>query len=206
MRVVFRIEVTGLENVPRRTPFLITPNHASLLDPFALGAALGAHNLKGIYWSGWVRAAFGNPLKRGISRLAKTVPVNPQLAAVSSLALGAAVLRRGHALVWFPEGTRSTSGRIEVFRAGIGLLLAEHEVPTLPVIIRGSFEAWPVGRRFPHPHPIQVIFGRPVSPRQLEELGSGDSSAERITSGLRAIMLEMAGGGTEQQGPGTRAR
>ncbi|MBD3348107.1 MAG: AMP-binding protein, partial [Candidatus Eisenbacteria bacterium] len=193
-RWLYDLEVEGAENIPESPPYLITPNHVSFLDPFVLGAAMGTVNLRHVYWSGWERAAFSNPLKRGISRLARTVPVDPHRAAISSLALGAAVLKRGHALVWFPEGTRSRSGRIEDFKPGVGLLLDAYRVPVLPVIIHGSHEAWPVGRKFPGLHPIRVVFGDPLSPEDLEERGDGEEAPERIASALRASMIELARG------------
>jgi long-chain acyl-CoA synthetase len=193
MRSLYRLRVEGLENVPAEPPYLIAPNHVSFLDPFALGAALGIGNLRHVYWSGWVRAAFSNPLKRGVSRLAKTVPINPHRAAVSSLVLGAAVLSRDNALVWFPEGTRSRSGRIGSFKPGVGMLLNAHRVPVLPVIIEGTHEAWPVGRSFPRLRPVTVRFGRVLEPAELVERGEGESTEERIASGLRDAMLRMTG-------------
>ncbi len=193
-RLFYSLEVEGLENLPDEPPYLIAPNHASFLDPFVLGAALGADRLRQVYWSAWVQAAFSNPLKRYVSRLAKTVPVDPHKAAISSLALGAAVLMRDHALVWFPEGGRSRSGRLKEFKAGVGMLLEAHPVPVVPVIISGTYEAWPPDQALPHPHPIQVRFGEPLDPEKLDSEGEGDSAKDRITSGLRQRMLEMADG------------
>ena len=186
------LEVEGLENVPLEAPYLIAPNHVSYLDPFMLAAGLGADRLRDVYWSGWVQAAFSNPIKRGVSRLGKTIPLDPHRAAVSSLALGAAVLKRGHALVWFPEGTRSASGRIERFKPGTGMLLDAHRVPVVPVMIHGAHEAWPVGAPRPRFLPIRVVFGRPLDPDELESRGDGRTPAERISNALREEMLRMA--------------
>lgn len=192
-RLFYDLDVRGLDNVPDDAPFLITPNHTSFLDPFMLGAALGADRLRGVFWSGWVQAAFSNPLKRFVSRLAKTVPIDPHRAAVSSLALGATVLHRGHALVWFPEGGRSRTGRIRELKPGIGMLLDAHPVPVVPVIIHGTHEAWPVGQTFPGTHPVRVEFGPALDPEELERRGEGDEPEERITQALRERLVEMAG-------------
>ncbi|MBD3366763.1 MAG: AMP-binding protein [Candidatus Eisenbacteria bacterium] len=192
-RLVYRLEVEGLENLPDEPPYLITPNHVSFLDPFVLGAAMGADRLRDVYWSAWVQAGFSNPVKRYVSRLAKTVPIDPYRAAVSSLALGAAVLGRGHALVWFPEGGRSRAGRLKEFKRGIGMLLDTHPVPVVPVIIRGTYEAWPPGQTLPGAHPVRVTFGKIVRPEELESEGEGDAARDRITSGLRRRMRSMLG-------------
>jgi long-chain acyl-CoA synthetase len=40
MRVLFRLRVEGLENVPEGGPFIIAPNHVSYLDSFVVAAAI----------------------------------------------------------------------------------------------------------------------------------------------------------------------
>jgi len=191
-RSAYHLEVEGLENVPAEPPFLIAPNHTSFLDPFVVGAALGLERLTHVYWSGWIQAAFSNPIKRGVSRLARTIPIERDMGGVSSLALGAAVLGRGHALVWFPEGTRSPSGRLAPLKPGVGMLLDAYRVPAVPVTIYGTHEAWPVGRTLPRLGRVRVVFGEPIDPGELESRGEGETPAARITSGLQATMVEMA--------------
>ena len=123
MRRLFRLEVSGLDNLPPAGPYVIAPTHASLLDPFAIGGALDYALLRNTFWAGWTGIAFTTPLHRWFSRICQVVPIDPDRAVVSSLALGAAVLKRGHNLIWFPEGERSPTGRLQEFRAGLGLLL-----------------------------------------------------------------------------------
>jgi 1-acyl-sn-glycerol-3-phosphate acyltransferase len=40
-------------------------------------------------------------------------------------------------------------------------------MPVIPLAIKGTFEAWPRTRRFPKPHPINVIFGKPITQEEL---------------------------------------
>ncbi len=77
MRVLFRLRVEGVENVPEGGPFIIAPNHVSYLDSFVVAAALPRGVLQRTYWAGWTGADFGNPLTRLVSRLALVVPVDP---------------------------------------------------------------------------------------------------------------------------------
>ena len=111
----------------------------SYLDSFALAAALDHGRLRETYWAGWVGAAFGNPVTRLVSRLARVVPINPARAGTSSLAFGAAVLGRGKNLVWFPEGERSWTGELGPFKRGLGVLLEHYRVPVVPVFVEGSY-------------------------------------------------------------------
>src|SRR5919107_2789503 len=61
MKSLFRMRVKGLENLPKERPFVVTPNHLSYLDPFAVAAALGYRRLRQTHWAGSMNVAFGNP-------------------------------------------------------------------------------------------------------------------------------------------------
>ncbi len=56
MRGLFRLQVKGLEHLPEEGPFVLTPNHVSYLDPFAVAAALGYRRLRRTEWAGWTGA------------------------------------------------------------------------------------------------------------------------------------------------------
>ena len=103
MRTLFRLRYSGLENLPARGPFIIAPNHTSFLDPVALAAGPDPRLLRCTYWAGWTGVVFKGPICRALARLAQAVPIDPRRGAASSLALGAAVLKRDMALVWFPK-------------------------------------------------------------------------------------------------------
>ena len=193
MRRYFRIQAEGLEHVPADGPFLLTPNHVSYLDPFVVAAALDATRQRHLFWAGWTGAAFQSPLTRFGSRLVRTVPIDPYRAIISSLAFGAAVLESGHALVWFPEGGRSPDGHLQPLKPGIGMLLEHFEVPVVPVVIVGSFDALPVGARWPRRRTVRVVFGEPVSARTLEEEGAGETRRARIVNGLAQRLLTLQG-------------
>ena len=169
MRGPFRLRVEGLENLPDRGPFIVAPNHISYLDAFVVAAALDHSVLRDTYWAGWTGAAFGNSLTRLVSRLARVVPIDPGRAGRSSLAFGAAVLRRGLNLVWFAEGERSPTGSLQPFKPGMGVLLSYYPVPVVPVFIRGTYEAMPKGKVLQRLQQVTVTFGEPLDPRSFDE-------------------------------------
>jgi long-chain acyl-CoA synthetase len=192
MKGIFRLQVRGLDNLPSDGSFVIAPNHVSYLDPPAIAAAIGLGQLRRIYWAGWVGAAFRNWIMRGISRLAQAVPIDPQRAAASSLAFGAAVLQRQRGLVWFPEGGRSRDGQLKEFRPGLGLLLEKYDVPVVPVVIRGAYEAMPVGRAIPRPRRITVVFGKPVRPSVLRAEREDGAPSQRLMGALHDRVAALA--------------
>lgn len=191
MRVLFRLDVRGAENLPTGGPYVLAPHHVSYLDPFAVAAALGHRRLRDTYWAGWTGIMFANWFVRRFSRIAQVVPIDPDRAVGSSLAFGATVLKRKQMLVWFPEGTRSESGELTAFKPGLGLLLDRFRVPVVPVTIKGAYEALPRHRSFPRFHAIQIAIHPPVDPRALEEEGQGKDGAERIMNGLRQHMVGL---------------
>jgi long-chain acyl-CoA synthetase len=193
MRGCFRLRIDGLENVPDRGPFVIAPNHASYLDPVALAAALPARLLKNTRWAGWAGKMHKGRIFRTVSRATGVFPVDPDRDLGGGIGLGENVLASGRVLVWFPEGRRSPDGELQTFRRGVGVLLHKNRVPVVPVYVCGSFEAWPITRKWPRLRPIKIVFGHPESVESLLRHGRGDDEAARISDGLAQCMRTLRG-------------
>jgi long-chain acyl-CoA synthetase len=190
MRGLFRLHVEGREHLPAEGPYLLAPNHASYLDPFAIGAALSWSQLRRIYWAGWTGLLFRGPLTRLFSRAAQVLPVDPERGITSTLPLAKAALERGHALCWFPEGARSPDGRLHRFLPAAGLLIERTGVPAVPVFIGGSFEAWPPGRTLPRLGRILIRFGRPITFERDDSMPNGERHrqiADRLHDAVAAL-------------------
>jgi long-chain acyl-CoA synthetase len=191
MRGLFRLRLQGCEHLANQDQIVLTPNHSSYLDPFAIAAALSFHRLRQMYWGGWTGVAFSSPLSRFVSRLAQAVPIDAEQAVISSLAFGAAVLKRKKSLVWFPEGHRSTNGELQPFQPGIGMLLHHFPVPVVPVHLHGPYEAMPPGAVLPRLRRITVVIGKPLNPRDLAQQGQGDTPHERLVHVLHHHVAEL---------------
>ncbi len=194
-KVWFRTEVRGLENLPEKGPFVLTPNHVSYLDAPVLGLAFRYPISRSIFWAGLGTLMLRNFLFREISRLSQVVPVDPRRGPVSSLALGAEVIKEGRPLVWFPEGGRSEDGQLRPFRSGVGLILLEYHPPVVPVYIEGTRESMPVGALFPRPQKVLIHIGKPLDARSLAESAKGENPQERVANGLREAVAKLAEGG-----------
>ncbi|MEZ4599810.1 MAG: AMP-binding protein [Syntrophotaleaceae bacterium] len=193
MRLYFRLQVEGRENLPDKGPLVLAPNHLSSLDPLIIAAALDRKHLHETYWAGWAGIMFHNAVARSISRLGRAFPVDPQRAVVSSLAFGALVLRRRRTLVWFPEGERSRTGEMQSFRPGLGLLLRHYPVPVLPTLIRGSYKALPRGTWIPRRKPLRLVFGKTCDVNQLMEESEGKTEPERLVRSLQKRVNALEG-------------
>jgi long-chain acyl-CoA synthetase len=69
---------------------------------------------------------------------------------------------RGYSVLVFPEGRHTTDGKMLPFRAGIGLLANNLQIPVVPMRIDGLFAVKQAGRRFARPGQVQVKIGAPV--------------------------------------------
>jgi long-chain acyl-CoA synthetase len=188
MHGAFRLLVSGLDNVPMRGPYVIACNHLSDLDPLVVAAALGRARLEGVWWGGDVGRLFGSSAGRALARIAHIFPVDERRPA-SAIAFGAEVLRRGNALVWFPESWRSPDGELQEFRSGIGHLLRNTPVSVIPARIAGTFEAMPRGRRVPRPTAVRIVFGAPLEPKTLGL--PGDAGPAQIAGALREAVAAL---------------
>ncbi len=95
-----------------------------------------------------------------------------------SFAYAGEAVDRGYSVLVFPEGRHTKDGKLNPFRAGIGLLAGNLGIPVLPMRIDGLFEVKQAGRRFAAPWKITVRIGRPM----MFEAG-GD--AEKIAGELQ---------------------
>ncbi len=169
--------------------FVIVANHVSDLDPLVLAAALPYRTLRRVYWGGDVARLFAGPLRRFFCRALHIFPVDER-APAASLALAEQVLRRGDALIWFPEAWRSPTGELQSFLPGIGTLIERTGATALPARIDGAFEAMPRWAKLPRLHPIAVRLGEATAADALRG-GDGGTPAERITRNLQQAVADL---------------
>lgn len=161
-RLLFNIEFHGVENVPAEGACIITPNHVTYADPIWITIPIKRR----IYYMAWDKP-FEIPMLGSLMRWFGAFPVN--LDAVDSSAQKEAkeVLRTGRALVIFPEGGRSKTGRLMPFKMGAFRFALTSGVPIVPVSIKGGDRVWPVGQLLPHPGKIVVTYHPPIGVEQV---------------------------------------
>jgi long-chain acyl-CoA synthetase len=100
-----------------------------------------------------------------------------------SFAYAGQAVDRGYSLLVFPEGRHTSDGKINPFRAGIGLLAANLAIPVLPMRIDGLFELKHAGKKFAAPWKITVRIGEPI------KFDSGADPGEIAARLHRAVTL-----------------
>ena len=157
MRLMFRLEAVGKENIPAHGPVLMVANHSSVLDPPLVG---GASDRQLTYLA--KAELFDIPLFGALIRALNARPIRREGADPSALRAAKRVLDEGGALLVFPEGTRGEEGVIRPAKPGAGLLAVSSGAAVVPVYVSGSGRAWPRGRRLPRPAKVTVTFGKPL--------------------------------------------
>ena len=156
-KIFFRLKTEGLENIPEKGPYIITPNHVSYLDAFAVVSGMRSESFNDLYILG-MQKYFTGRLGESFARLANVIPIDQEKYLNKALQLSSYVLRNGKSLLVFPEGGRSFNGELMEFKKGVGILSAELNIPAIPVYIKGSFEALPRTAAWPKFREIKVTF------------------------------------------------
>lgn len=161
--VFFDLKVYGEENVPLTGGVLLVSNHQSFIDPIFIAAKLprvlaflaksGLFDPPGFGWL--IRNCNAFPVKQGkgdVGAMKKTIEL----------------LQTGHAVLVFPEGSRSDDGHLQEIAAGAALVVKRAKVPVVPLVIEGAFDVWPRHRKLPRTGRVTVRFGEPMWLHQKE--------------------------------------
>ena len=166
LRIWHRVRIEGRENLPRDVPFVMVANHTSHLDVLVLAAFLPSRlrdkvfpiAAGDVFFSrlsvGWFAALCLNAL-----------PIWRKKAGAHALAdLRSRLVDDCCGYVLFPEGKRTRDGKLDDFKPGIGMLVAETTVPVIPCHLQGAFEAMPPHAKIPRPRKLVLRVGTAQDP------------------------------------------
>ena len=153
----FRWRVFHPERVPLSGPVILASNHLSFLDPPLVGTGVN----RSINYMAR-KSLFRYPGIGALLRSWNAVPIDRDGGSASGLKEILDRLKRGGAIIMFPEGTRSVDGKLQPARSGVGLAIIKCAAPVVPVRVFGTFEAYGKGITIPRPHRIAVKYGEPM--------------------------------------------
>jgi len=163
-RFYLRWSVYNPERVPLSGPAILASNHASFLDPPLVGAGL-RRDINYLARD----TLFRFPVVGAILRSWNTVPVDRDGGGATGLRAILDRLLNGGAIILFPEGTRTPTGKLQPARSGIGLTVIKSTAPVIPVRVFGTYEAFGRHMKFPHPKKVAVKYGKPLSFSNLRQ-------------------------------------
>ena len=179
-KLLFFVRIEGKENLPKGACVLMG-NHRAWIDPFFL--ALCANDRE-VRFMG-KKELWGNKVFAWIASQVRGVPVDRGNTDMASIRLSMTVLKAGHTLGIFPEGTRTKGDGMLPLQGGASLLALRAKCPVVPVYIDGGYKLF---------HRVTVRVGEPV---EMDDLLAGRITREttdELTERITAAFAKVSGG------------
>lgn len=186
-----RLDVEGIDTIPREGPVILVFNHRSYFDGTVVGAILGRTG-RSFRFLG-KKEVFDAPVIGAFARMAGGIRVNRSSGSDEPLEAAIKVLRAGEMIIIAPEGTipRGPAFFATELRGrwGAARLAAATKAPVIPVGLWGTEQMWPRNARLPRltatePPEIRVRVGPPVALRYR----SPDADTKRIMAALMDLL------------------
>ncbi len=179
MKSIFSpLKVTGAEYLSQSKTQILAVNHASALDIPALYAFL-PFQFRILFKSELLSyPIIGWHLKRS-----GQVCINQQnpTRSVASIRSALKSVRAGMPLVIFPEGGRTSDGRIQPFMPGAFFLAIKAQVEVVPIALVGTYELLPMNTYHIKCRPLEMRVGKPIPTAglTLEDIESLSAAVQR---------------------------
>jgi 1-acyl-sn-glycerol-3-phosphate acyltransferase len=160
----YRFRAIGVDNVPKRGPVLLAPNHFSFFDHFFV-AVLLRREVQFMAKS----QLFRPPFLDFILSHGGTFPVRRGQRDEEAFLTAHSIIGRGGAVLMYAEGGRSRSKELGHPKPGLGRLALESGVPVVPIAIHGSENVRDLKRL--HVPKVTVQYGEPFSLPQVDHPG-----------------------------------
>jgi len=178
--LLIKLTSKGEKNIPKKGPYILAPNHFSLLDPFVLQAKhkkpttfLMAEDLDDLGWKElWIPWLYGVLLVHRKTLKPSTVrAIQNQIEKKEPICI-------------FPEGT-SIGARLKPPKEGAAYFSARNNIPIIPVALAGTDQISKKINRLQRPE-VSVEFGKPIYPK-----GTGKEETEAITKKIMQALKAM---------------
>jgi len=177
-KVIFRAKARGADNFPKDENFIIYGNHFSAWDPLTIAYAYKAGEIHFMAKDSLFRV----PVVRAVLTRLHAFPVNRGSADMAAMRTAMQVLRDGHVLGIFPEGTRQQGGPVSGIETGVAVLALKSDVPLVPVLIGGKYTFWGSVRAVAgEPVRFDDLRGQRVDTETLDEVN------RRLVNALEAL-------------------
>jgi len=176
-----QVAVSGMERIDPARPYIFMSNHQSNFDIPVLLAHLPVQFR-------WLAKAelFKIPVVGRAMRGAGYISIDraDREAAFKSLGEASEAIRKGVAIMIFPEGTRSLDGTLKPFKKGGFVLAVDAGVPIVPVAIRGTHAIMAKRTWIIRPRDVAVEVGEPIDTSDCTR-ATKEALMERVRAAIR---------------------
>ena len=185
IHTIYRVRVTGQDNIPTEGAVIVASNHVSFVDPLILGGMIRRPVRFVMY-----HKIYDIPLLKFIFKTGKAIPIAgraeaPEILEQAYLRMRE-VLQEGDVLGIFPEGGITRDGEIQAFKRGVEKMVQEVPAPVVPIALCNLWGSMfsrrdPVFKRRPHKlwAKIEMRVGAPIPAEEV--------TAERLQREVEAL-------------------
>ncbi len=170
-RIMFKIEISGIDNIPNDKRLVIAPNHLSNFDPQILGVFLPLR-------MGFMAkdSLFKMPIFGGILKALGAFPVKRGALDLSAVKTALKILKSDRALMVFPEGKRSTTpGILGEGKSGAVMLAVKAQADILPIGIEATYKfRSTVHVRIGETVGLSEYYGKKLTAAELQAITDGE--------------------------------
>ncbi len=169
-------------NIP--SPCVLVVNHASFFDVYLIGAQSQWNVCLAVRdWP--FRIPFYKPfmLAAGYVNTESTEPGH-------AIAQSVKTIQDGGTMIYFPEGTRSTTGNLRRFYSGAFHTALKADVPVVPLCISGTNKLLPKGAKLIQPATIKTCLLPPVYPDKYHRIANGHVAMRKDVKAIMAQALQ----------------
>lgn len=144
---------------------LVLCTHQSTLDPVLVGLS---YNGRLNYLAR--RTLFKNRLFSWLITTLDAIEVDRDRSGLSGLKETLKRLKRGEKVLIFPEGTRSSDGKLQPLKRGFISVARRSSVPLIPIAVDGAFQSLQRGAKLPRQYPLHLAVGQVMSAQEVSQL------------------------------------
>lgn len=160
---VFRLKISGKENVPKDGGLILAVNHRSNWDPILAAVAFPRHLTFMAK-----EELFKNPVFGGLIKALGAFPVHRGAGDVGAIKGALSILKKDRVMLMFPQGHRMKDGVKGKAKPGVAMIAQRAKVPVVPMNISGKLK-WM--------HKVTITIGEPIS---FEEYYGQKPDSEKI--------------------------
>jgi 1-acyl-sn-glycerol-3-phosphate acyltransferase len=195
LKTLWPTKVVGADNIPETGGAILAGNHLAVADSFFMPLRVKRKVTFPAKSEYFTEPGFKGTLKKWFFTGVGQFPIDRSGGNAAQAALDTAtrLVKAGHLLGIYPEGTRSPDGRLYKGKTGVARIALESGGVVIPVAMIGTDKVNPIGSRVWRPHHVHIRIGAPLDFSRYAGM-AGDRFIERsMTDEIMYTLMELSG-------------
>lgn len=177
-KIVYRVEIKGLENIPKDGALIFCGNHRSYLDP-PLMVSTGKRDMKFLA----KEELYNNKFLAFLGWVFEAIPVKRDEKDVAAIKTSLKDLKEGKCIALFPEGTRNGLEKGEKVKDGVAFFAVRSGAKVIPCGIKGGTK---------EQRKMTITYGKPLDYREYKAQAKDKEVLEKVTNEIMENIVKLA--------------